>query len=240
MRTITLFLIIVPTLVFSQIGIGTISPNSSSILDVQSTTSGVLFPRMTTVQRDLIPNPAIGLLIFNTDVSSFQYNFETPATPNWVNLSTNLLKTVKYTNANTTMNLGLAGVIIPIFGTLQFNDDTSLYNVINRRTIRIMQDGRYRLTTNLYVTSTDAVNIAINYLVNAVGQSSTSVFGTINTNNGGMPVGLTIDGSLHLTEMLNLNAGNQIQLESNAINTNASATTMTSIGTSNITIEKLD
>ncbi|RAR47261.1 YDG domain-containing protein [Flavobacterium lacus] len=42
------------------------APNASAILDVSSTTKGFLPPRMTQFQRDLIANPAVGLMIYNT------------------------------------------------------------------------------------------------------------------------------------------------------------------------------
>lgn len=42
------------------------SPNSSSVLDVESSTKGFLPPRMTSSQRDAIVSPAAGLRIFNT------------------------------------------------------------------------------------------------------------------------------------------------------------------------------
>lgn len=45
--------------------------DASSMLDVSSTSKGVLVSRMTTVQRDAIANPAEGLLIFNTDSKCF-------------------------------------------------------------------------------------------------------------------------------------------------------------------------
>ena len=46
----------------------------SAILDVESTTKGVLHPRMTEVQRDSIVSPAIGLLIFQIDgIVGFYY-----------------------------------------------------------------------------------------------------------------------------------------------------------------------
>lgn len=50
----------------AQVGIGTETPNASAILDVTSTSQGVLLPRMTTTQRDAIASPAAGLVVFNT------------------------------------------------------------------------------------------------------------------------------------------------------------------------------
>lgn len=49
--------------------------NASALLDVNSTSKGLLPPRMTTVQRDLITTPAAGLIIFNITTNSLQlYN----------------------------------------------------------------------------------------------------------------------------------------------------------------------
>jgi hypothetical protein len=50
-----------------SVGIGTTSPDSSAILDVSSTTKGMLMPRMTTAQRDAIMSPMVGLSVFNLD-----------------------------------------------------------------------------------------------------------------------------------------------------------------------------
>jgi hypothetical protein len=53
---------------YGNIGIGTTSPDASSILDVSSTTKGFLPPRMTTGQRASIVTPAEGLIVYDTDV----------------------------------------------------------------------------------------------------------------------------------------------------------------------------
>jgi uncharacterized protein (TIGR02145 family) len=58
--------------------------NSSAILDVKSTTKGVLVPRMTFGERDAISNPATGLLVFCTDNNGFYTNKGTPAVKNWI------------------------------------------------------------------------------------------------------------------------------------------------------------
>lgn len=51
----------------AQVGIGTITPDPSAQLDVSSTSKGVLVPRMSLSDRDLIGSPAEGLLIYQTD-----------------------------------------------------------------------------------------------------------------------------------------------------------------------------
>lgn len=50
-----------------QVGIGTSNPNTAAILEIASTTQGVLFPRMTLLERDLISSPPIGLILFVID-----------------------------------------------------------------------------------------------------------------------------------------------------------------------------
>ena len=47
-QTFLLFFMVITTNVFAQVGIGTTTPNPSSVLDVSSTTQGMLTPRMTT------------------------------------------------------------------------------------------------------------------------------------------------------------------------------------------------
>ena len=53
------------------VGIGTLLPDVSSMLDVRSTTKGFLQPRMSTAQRLAIPAPAAGLTVFDNSLSQF-------------------------------------------------------------------------------------------------------------------------------------------------------------------------
>lgn len=55
-----------------SVGVGTITPNSSALLDVTSTSKGVLVPRMTTAQRNAITSAAEGLLIYNSTANQFE------------------------------------------------------------------------------------------------------------------------------------------------------------------------
>lgn len=57
----------------NRLGVGTASPAASALLDLTSTSRGLLPPRMTTVQRDAITTPATGLEIYNTTTN--QPNF---------------------------------------------------------------------------------------------------------------------------------------------------------------------
>lgn len=55
------------------VGIGTPTPNSKAALDVNSTTQGILVPRMSTTQRNAITSPTNGLLIYNLTTNQFNY-----------------------------------------------------------------------------------------------------------------------------------------------------------------------
>ncbi|WP_395046202.1 hypothetical protein [Flavobacterium sp.] len=80
--------------VTAQIGIGTVTPNVSSLLDITSTTKGMLTPRMTTVQRDAIVTPADGLIVYDTDFKSF-YHYNV-ATSTWIRIGSDVNGRTKY------------------------------------------------------------------------------------------------------------------------------------------------
>ena len=71
MKTITLLLILLlNSISFAQVGIGTTTPESSAALDVKSTNKGFLPPRMTEADRNAITAPAAGLIIWCTNCGS--------------------------------------------------------------------------------------------------------------------------------------------------------------------------
>ena len=55
------------------IGTEEVPPHPSAILDIQSTTQGILIPRMTQAERQAIVDPAPGLLVYQTDISPGLY-----------------------------------------------------------------------------------------------------------------------------------------------------------------------
>lgn len=56
-RLLPIFFLFFTLISQAQIGIGNTSPNASSMLDITSTSKGILVPRMTTVQRNAIATP---------------------------------------------------------------------------------------------------------------------------------------------------------------------------------------
>jgi hypothetical protein len=70
----------------NNVGFGTTTPDASSIVEMQSTTQGVLVPRMTTAQRLAIATPGNGLLVYDTNFDCFFYYVA--ATTTWMNMCT--------------------------------------------------------------------------------------------------------------------------------------------------------
>lgn len=84
-KTTYLFLVLFVIFNFTskaQVGIGTNSPDASSILELSSTSQGLLTPRMTSTERTAISSPAEGLVVYDTTESSF-YHY---ASSSWVKL----------------------------------------------------------------------------------------------------------------------------------------------------------
>jgi hypothetical protein len=68
----TILLVILSNTMFSQVGIGTTTPNASAELDVTSTTKGFLVPRMTQAQRNAIAIPvAAGLQVWCSNCGTY-------------------------------------------------------------------------------------------------------------------------------------------------------------------------
>jgi len=77
MKKITLLtFILFSILSYAQVGINTNTPDSSSALDIESTTGGILIPRLTETQRDAISSPATGLMIYQTDQTTGFYFYD--------------------------------------------------------------------------------------------------------------------------------------------------------------------
>lgn len=108
---------------YSQgIGIGTNTPNASALLDISSTTKGLLIPRMTTTQMNAIATPAAGLLIFNT-TDSLMYVRKNSG---WSKLNSTVTGSSTWTAAGNDIynsnsgNVGI-GTLSPLHARLEIN-----------------------------------------------------------------------------------------------------------------------
>ena len=94
-------LFIVSISIKAQVGIGTNSPNGSSMLEINATNKGVLIPRVTltgSTDATTIATPATSLLVYNTATTSdvvpgYYYNSGTSGSPVWIRLNTSSLVT---------------------------------------------------------------------------------------------------------------------------------------------------
>ena len=86
-------------------GIGTTTPNASSLLDMVSTTKGMLIPRMTKTERDAIVSPATGLLIYQTNNTPGFYYYSGSV---WTAISTkDANKTLSNLTSPTAINVSM-------------------------------------------------------------------------------------------------------------------------------------
>jgi hypothetical protein len=111
----------------AQVGIGTVTPNASSVLDIVSTTQGMLAPRMTTSQRIAIATPAEGLLVYDTDLKSFYYYSATA----WIAINSGGGPRLNFKRLRSTDNLAivLATELAAGSGTKYVLSSNTLYEI---------------------------------------------------------------------------------------------------------------
>jgi len=137
---ISLSILLLSASAYSQVGIGTTTPNSSAQLEVKSSSKGFLPPRiaLTSVSdNSTISTPATGLLIFNTaSAGTTPYNV-TPGYyywngSNWVRLEDNsLTKVSALVGRGTDVTLGNLKVRLASSGnaSLQVSTVSGTYSV---------------------------------------------------------------------------------------------------------------
>lgn len=140
----------------AQVGIGTTSPAASSILDITSTTKGVLVPRMTASQRGLIGAPAEGLMVYQTDAPMGLWMV---INGTWTRLATiaDILtfgQSSAYAANTTGANLGLN---VLSYVTIDLPSSQNLGTLVTKNAennvFTVTQAGRYRIAYRINVTA---------------------------------------------------------------------------------------
>ena len=155
-----------------NVGIGTAKPDSSAVLDISIETlsrpRGVLFPRMTSLQRDSIILPAAGLVIFNTSGNRIEINRGTRVVPQWQQFLLSGQST---------------GVDWSLFGNGAADSATHFLGTTNSQPLIVKTNGseRMRLTSNGYLGIGTSIPLALlsvgarsQFRVDSVGHATAS------------------------------------------------------------------
>lgn len=148
------------------------APNASAMLDIVSTTRGLLVPRMTTVQRTAIATPAQGLYVYDLTTNSFWFYNGTV----WVELSEN--------NGWKLIGNNLTGT--EFIGSI--NNQPFMINTNNTERMRVFGNGQIGVNTaapaaaNLFsVTATATERVAIAGFSSSTTTGNSAVYGEINS-----------------------------------------------------------
>ena len=229
----------------AQVGIGTTTPDNSAALHIESNSSGLLIPKLTSTERDNIIDPSNGLLIFNTDTDEFQFNAGSMTTPNWQAFSLTSTSTalpgqsLKFSNTDITSNINTdAATNLPVFGTEEWNDNSTLYGVDTvNHAITINETGRYRII----------VNSAFSVANNGPQRSSPEMFVAVDDVQVGAFASTGYmrrnaghnQSSINFTEVIELNANQILSVKVQRAG-NSGTVTLRSSGTTTIYVEKIN
>jgi hypothetical protein len=83
---LVLFIFFISMSQFSQVGIGTLTPDDSAVLDLVSADKGFLMPRLSAAEISSLTLPAKGLIVFNTTTNDSEINIGTPSVPLWIGI----------------------------------------------------------------------------------------------------------------------------------------------------------
>jgi len=179
-----LFFFLITLIGNAQIGIGTTTPDATSMVDITSTTKGMLAPRMTTIQRNAITSPADGLLVYDTDLKSFYY-FSTPS--GWLPLLNSLVGRTNFKRIKSAADL--AQELIDGGNTKYKLNSTTLYEINGTITLSFPID-----LNNAYLQGLDSKNDIIKRTGN-IFEGAT----------GGTIKGLTLTATGATSNVFNLN-----------------------------------
>lgn len=187
-KSLNLFILlcIVANCTMAQVAINTdnSAPAASAMLDIKSTTKGLLPPRLTTAQKSAIVSPADGLMVYDTDTKTYWYYKNGTG---WKELAGSgsgftLPYTSDETNANTLFSLTNEG------------DGTSLEGINNTTTASI---AAVRGIVNS--TSPGGFSSAVRGINNGTGGLGVGVWGSQNGSGWGVygvtPNGLGVYGN---------------------------------------------
>lgn len=171
------------------------APDASAMLDVSSTTSGFLAPRMTITQRDAISSPATGLMIYQTDGETGFYEYNGSSWVRSSSLWTSNLEGGIYSNNN----VGIGTTTPSTQLELEINTSgTPTYNFLSAGNIG--GDNTPKVQFSIENSRANMFEI-----FGKTGESSLSSMMSIDLSNGNVGIGTTSPSvPLHVASYANL------------------------------------
>lgn len=175
-------------------------PDTSAMLDVKSTTLGLLIPRMTEAQRDAIVLPANGLMIYCTNDDHLYVNQGTSLSPDWVQVSNTGASDLSGSGTTDYVARWLSSNTLGI-GRIRDNNSTVGINSAPDPVYRLKVDGAVgpiaiygRFDDNRYgYIGSGAYGVFGSYSVNRfgyLGSANYGVFGSYDANHYGYVAGV--------------------------------------------------
>lgn len=164
MKSIYFLLIcFIPIITYGQsVGISktAITPDASSILELKSTSQGLLIPRMLSAERVAISSPATGLMVYQTDSPSGFYYFDGGVWKQVGDFQTSSAINFRCSNSGQAIYASTRNVLdfdVPTF----FNNCT-----YGNRAFTAPSSGIYKFDINLNIYSSFAGNIDVALNIN--------------------------------------------------------------------------
>ncbi len=236
----------------SQVAIGTDTPATGAALTIEDPTgtSGVLFPKVNIVDLSTVAPLPIG-----TPEGTIVYNINTTTGSGYYFLKNNRWEPIfgvvggmaKFRNdvagsGTNNFNQNTAGRDAQIFGvTPYFNDNATVYHVLNNTTLEIRETGRYKVVINLSLEGT-SVNatprlLAVEGRLQINGVTIGGIYRSQEMNSANST---TPDyASITITEIVNLTAFDDLTVRVSQTQ-DAGRVYLRSLNTSSFFIERLD
>jgi hypothetical protein len=159
------------------------SPNSAAILDIKSTSKGVLIPRMTSSQKSSLTTVE-GLLIYQTDGTEGFYYYDGSG---WQYIGNQTANGDDLGDHTATQDLNLSGYEVQLNGGYISNDGDEEGIKVNDNGIVTVGTHSPSSNTRLSVsqTNTNALNYAITALASGAGTANTGLYGRSENGTGG-------------------------------------------------------
>jgi hypothetical protein len=189
--------------IFAQVGIGTSTPAASAALEVTSRTNnkGVLIPRITATQKDVISNPAEGLMIYQTSAPAGFYYYTGTA---WklMAIQTDLaskvdkvdgkdLSTNDYTSAEKIKLANLVGAVV-VGTNITGNAGTATKLAASKNINGIAFDGSSDITITAAAVAETLAGTTLNSTVTGSGLTSVGTLANLTVTN---PIVGSVTGS---------------------------------------------